>query len=133
MSGEIELDEGAGTPVWAAFGDLMSVLLGAFVLILVGVIAVQLQLSSKLDDSTHPLGPRRLCEAFVEACRDLDTDIKVKLIIYKLFERFVLNGLGQLYAESNRQLVDAGVLPQLKAIPQQVPSRSAKSSWKSRR
>lgn len=84
------------------------------------------QLSSKLDDATHPLGPRRLCEAFVEACRDLDTDIKVKLIIYKLFERFVLNGLGQLYAESNRQLVEAGVLPQLKAIPQQVPGRSAK-------
>ncbi|MEH3022826.1 MAG: DUF1631 domain-containing protein [Pseudomonas oryzihabitans] len=84
------------------------------------------QLSSKLDDATHPLGPRRLCEAFVESCRDLDTDIKVKLIIYKLFERFVLNGLGQLYAESNRQLVDAGVLPQLKAIPQQVPGRSAK-------
>ncbi|MDR6355184.1 hypothetical protein Q3H58_001855 [Pseudomonas psychrotolerans] len=84
------------------------------------------QLSSKVDDATHPLGPRRLCEAFVEACRDLDTDIKVKLIIYKLFERFVLNGLGQLYAESNRQLVDAGVLPQLKAIPQQVPGRTAK-------
>ncbi|WP_295516497.1 DUF1631 domain-containing protein [uncultured Pseudomonas sp.] len=84
------------------------------------------QLSSKLDDATHPLGPRRLCEAFVEACRDLDTDIKVKLIIYKLFERFVLNGLGQLYAESNRQLVEAGVLPQLKAVPQQVPGRSAK-------
>jgi flagellar motor protein MotB len=53
VSGEIELDEGAGTPVWAAFGDLMSVLLGAFVLILVGVIAVQLQLSSKLDEEAH--------------------------------------------------------------------------------
>jgi flagellar motor protein MotB len=37
------------TPVWAAFGDLMSVLLGAFVLILVGVIGVQLELSSRLD------------------------------------------------------------------------------------
>lgn len=37
-------------PVWAAFGDLMSVLLGAFVLILVGVIALQLQLQIKLDE-----------------------------------------------------------------------------------
>ena len=37
-------------PVWAVFGDLMSVLLGAFVLILVGVIAVQLQLEMKLDE-----------------------------------------------------------------------------------
>lgn len=36
-------------PVWAAFGDLMSVLLGVFVLILVGVLGVQMQLSSRLD------------------------------------------------------------------------------------
>ena len=53
MSGEIELDEGAGTPVWAAFGDLMSVLLGAFVLVLVGVIAVQAQLAQRLDEETR--------------------------------------------------------------------------------
>jgi flagellar motor protein MotB len=43
--GELE----ATTPVWAAFGDLMSVLLGVFVLIL-GVIGVQLELSSRLDN-----------------------------------------------------------------------------------
>ncbi len=46
-----DLDGGMepAAPIWAAFGDLMSVLLGAFVLILVGVIAVQLELSSRLD------------------------------------------------------------------------------------
>ncbi|PPU77198.1 MULTISPECIES: OmpA family protein [Xanthomonas] len=49
MSDEIDIDGESGTPIWAAFGDLMSVLLGAFVLILVGVIGVQLQLSSRLD------------------------------------------------------------------------------------
>jgi len=38
------------TPVWAVFGDLMSVLLGAFVLVLVGVIAMQLQLSNRLAE-----------------------------------------------------------------------------------
>lgn len=51
----VDIDSGvdgggdASIPVWAAFGDLMSVLLGAFVLILVGVIAVQLQLEIKLS------------------------------------------------------------------------------------
>ncbi|WP_295938186.1 OmpA family protein [uncultured Xanthomonas sp.] len=49
MSDELELDADSGAPVWAVFGDLMSVLLGAFVLILIGVIGVQLQLSNKLD------------------------------------------------------------------------------------
>lgn len=36
-------------PVWAVFGDLMSGLLGAFVLILVGVLGVQLELTSTLE------------------------------------------------------------------------------------
>lgn len=38
---------------WAVFGDLMSVLLGAFVLVLMGVIAMQLELSSKLEDEVR--------------------------------------------------------------------------------
>jgi len=38
----------AGAPVWAVFGDLMAGLLGAFVLILVLVIGVQLELASQL-------------------------------------------------------------------------------------
>ena len=54
MSADIntDVDDGGDSPVpiWAAFGDLMSVLLGAFVLILVGVIAVQLQLEIKLGE-----------------------------------------------------------------------------------
>src|SRR5690349_21779006 len=49
MSDEIEVDGESGAPIWAAFGDLMSVLLGAFVLILVGVVALQLELSNRLD------------------------------------------------------------------------------------
>lgn len=46
-----DIDAGLETtvPVWAVFGDLMSVALGAFVLVLVGVIGVQLELSARLD------------------------------------------------------------------------------------
>ena len=36
-------------PVWAVFGDLMSGLLGAFVLILVGVLVVQMDLVANLQ------------------------------------------------------------------------------------
>lgn len=36
-------------PVWAVFGDLMSGLLGAFVLILVAVLGVQMELTSSLE------------------------------------------------------------------------------------
>ncbi|CTP91564.1 OmpA family protein [Xanthomonas graminis] len=53
MSDELEIDAESGAPIWAVFGDLMSVLLGAFVLILIGVIGVQLQLSHKLDEEVR--------------------------------------------------------------------------------
>jgi flagellar motor protein MotB len=50
MSLELDSDDGldGGAPIWAAFGDLMAVLLGVFVLILVGVIGIQLHLETRL-------------------------------------------------------------------------------------
>ncbi|MEA3131033.1 MAG: hypothetical protein QOF46_2828 [Paraburkholderia sp.] len=49
MSEEIDGGGETAAPVWPVFGDLMSVLLGAFVLILVSVIGVQLELSTRLE------------------------------------------------------------------------------------
>ncbi len=40
-------------PVWTVFGDLMSGLLGAFVLVLVGVLGVQLELATHLENEVH--------------------------------------------------------------------------------
>ncbi|HSV58482.1 MAG TPA: OmpA family protein [Variovorax sp.] len=50
MAGE-DIDAGMepDAPVWAAFGDLMSALLGAFVLILLLVIGMQFELSTRLE------------------------------------------------------------------------------------
>jgi flagellar motor protein MotB len=43
----------ASAPVWAVFGDLMSGLLGAFVLILLFALASQLELVTRLQDEIH--------------------------------------------------------------------------------
>ena len=46
---DADADLAQSAPVWAVFGDLMAGLLGAFVLILVGVLGLQLELASNLD------------------------------------------------------------------------------------
>ena len=46
---EIDASVEQTAPVWAVFGDLMAGLLGAFVLILVGVLGVQMELVSSLE------------------------------------------------------------------------------------
>ncbi|QGZ29899.1 DUF1631 domain-containing protein [Stutzerimonas stutzeri] len=84
--------------------------------------------SRKLDDKSNPLGPQQLCEYFLEACRSLGVEIKVKLIILKLFERYVLTDLEQLYAESNQTLVAAGILPELQSAQPRRASRPGAAS-----
>jgi hypothetical protein len=82
--------------------------------------------SKKIEDKSNPLGPRPLCEAFLDACRSLGVEIKVKLIILKLFEKYVLTELDQVYAEANQLLVNAGVLPELRSAPaRRQPERSS--------
>ena len=61
-----------------------------------------------------PVGPAIICHAFKDACEILSFDIKIKLIIYKLFDSCVMQQLQALLQEVNTRLVEEGVLPQLK-------------------
>jgi hypothetical protein len=70
-----------------------------------------------LTDETNPLGPTLLCDFFLQAGRNLGVEIKVKLIILKLFEKYALTNADQLYEEANLLLISAGVLPDLKVLP----------------
>ena len=66
-----------------------------------------------LDDHSNPLGPAMLCEYFLQAEREQGMDIKVKLIMLQLFEKYLLSHTGQLYADANQLLIATGVLPDL--------------------
>jgi len=81
-----------------------------------------------VDDATNPVGPAVLTQTFRQAMRELSADMRVKLIIYKLFDRYVLSGLEELYQELNTELVRAGVLPQLRhGIVRGGPAQTAGS------
>ncbi|MFC5438055.1 DUF1631 domain-containing protein [Rhodanobacter umsongensis] len=68
----------------------------------------------KVDDASNPVAPAILSQAFRQALHELSADMRVKLIIYKLFDRYVLSSLEELYQEINAELVRAGVLPQMR-------------------
>ena len=69
---------------------------------------------TRMDDASNPVGPSSLAAAFRQAMRELLVEVKVKLIIYKLFDRYVLAGIDDLYDDINNELATAGVLPQLR-------------------
>ena len=68
----------------------------------------------KIEDATNPMAPAILSQAFSFAMHELNVDVRVRLIIYKLFDRYVLSTLEHLYQAVNAELIRAGVLPQLR-------------------
>lgn len=70
---------------------------------------------SEIEEESHPLGPDVVCHAFRKAFEDVEVGVAIKLLVYKLFEQHTLKRLGTLYEEVDGLLVNAGVLPQLKA------------------
>ncbi|MGI0117396.1 DUF1631 domain-containing protein [Zooshikella sp. RANM57] len=68
-----------------------------------------------INDKSNPLGPHSLCTAFVHACKSVDAEIKIKLVIFKLFEKYVLGELDKYYSDANNLLKTSGVMPHLTA------------------
>lgn len=63
-----------------------------------------------VDEDSVAVGPARLCAAFTDVMEPLQLDLQPRLVIYKLFDRHVINALPELYDDLNRLLADAGVL-----------------------
>ena len=68
----------------------------------------------EVEPARNPLGPQRLNESFIQAIDGLEVHIKVRIILLKLFERFVAEQLEAVYERANKVLIEAGVLPELK-------------------
>ncbi len=70
----------------------------------------------EITKDNNPLRPEILFNAFIPAMKLMDTDIKVRLVIYKLFDKFVAQKTGPIYDSVNADLIASGVLPRIKSI-----------------
>lgn len=77
-----------------------------------------------IDIGTLPMGPEAICQTFRSTIARLDADIKIKIILYKLFDQCVMANIGPLYTEINDLLIAAGILPELRANVMQKPGGS---------
>jgi hypothetical protein len=69
---------------------------------------------SKVDMANNPIAPASVCQAFRLAMHELDLNDQSRLLIYKLFDRYVMSNLDALYDDVNALLIQAGVLPQIR-------------------
>jgi len=70
-----------------------------------------------LEQWRNPLGPEAKCAAFQGAARAIDTGREIRLLIFKLFDQYVISNIDELYRELNQHLVKSGVMPDIKGTP----------------
>jgi serine/threonine protein phosphatase PrpC len=68
----------------------------------------------ELKPEDNPFGPEAMCNAFKDACTQIDADVEVRLIILKLFDRHVGAEAEKLYCDINDYMVSQGVLPEIR-------------------
>ncbi len=69
----------------------------------------------EITKNNNPLHPEALFNAFIPAMKLMNADIKVRLVIYKLFDKFVAQKIGPMYDNVNADLIASGVLPRIKS------------------
>ncbi len=75
---------------------------------------------NEIDEDVNPFDPKAICNSFHKASDILETNIQVKLIFYKLFDKYVMCNLGHFYREMNDFFVQKGVLPDFKASAERL-------------
>ncbi len=66
-----------------------------------------------INEESNPVDPRIIAEAFRTSSHSLDLDMQSRLVVFKLFERCVIDELDEVYTEINEELADKGILPDL--------------------
>ena len=71
----------------------------------------------ELETEANPIGPKTICIACKTACGNIDSGVDIKLIVFKLFDRYICETIQHVYRDINNHLAMSGILPK---IPTQI-------------
>ena len=57
----------------------------------------------------NPVRPETVCNAFQDACQSIESGIEIKLVLFKLFEKYVASGLQDIYTDIDTLLTEKRV------------------------
>lgn len=80
--------------------------------------------SSRIAAEVMPLGPRSITEAFRFGVSPLNLILEHRLVLYRCFERVVMNEIESFYTMLNDALAVQGVLPKLHMLPEMLESQA---------
>lgn len=76
------------------------------------------------NGATNPMSPESICDAFMQACKQLETGLDARLIALKAFENELSNQVADVYHHVNQYLITQNVQ---RVVPQHQIKRQANS------
>ena len=67
-----------------------------------------------LNEGSNPFAPLAIAQAFRVALAPCDLPLRIKLVLYTLFDHHVMQDLDKVYTALDQRLLEAGILPNLK-------------------
>ena len=69
---------------------------------------------ANLQADASPFSPQAICDAFKLTCRDIESDVKMRMVFVKLFDDHVLDDVRSIYKAVNALLVENSILPKIR-------------------
>jgi len=69
---------------------------------------------ANLEAEDNPFSPQAICDAFKHTCRNVDSNVKVRMVLLKLFDDHVLDDIRPVYKAVNALLVQNSILPKIR-------------------
>ncbi len=69
---------------------------------------------ANLEAEDNPFSPHAICEAFKNTSRSFESNVKVRMVLLKLFDDHVLDDIRSVYKAVNALLVQNSILPKIR-------------------
>ena len=76
---------------------------------------------TKVNDFDIPAGPLHSVYSFSKAIQSLELAMDINLVLFFLFEKYVMKEMRHVYERYNERLAEAGIFPNLKIVAPKVP------------
>ncbi len=69
---------------------------------------------ANLEAEDNPFSPKAICDAYKLTCRQVDSNVKVRMVLLTLFDDHVLDDIRSVYKAVNALLVQNSILPKIR-------------------
>ena len=69
---------------------------------------------ANLQGEGNPFSPQVVCNSFKQTCRQIESNLKIRMIFHKLFDDHVLDDVRSIYKDLNDLLIQRSILPKIR-------------------